>query len=399
MGERTIEVSGPDDFAGRWWWGTGASAVQMEGASIADDWYRWEQSGKAPCSGDGNGFATSYVEDFRVLAGLGLTDFRLSINWARVVPERGHVDQEAVAYYRSVLDAARSAGLRVWICLLHSAIPVWFADQGGFASGEALGTWLEWVELAAATFADLAGGWVPVNEGTSYALKAYLTGTFPPGHRDVGETAQVLQTVHLCDFEAALRLRTTGLPTCTNEALLPLYPIDDTPQTAAAVASIDAMVWQSWLHLAREPRYAGAFDLIGFSYYYSAAVGPDRRPMPYPAGESAGPLGYVPWPDGLAAVLERLHRELPDARFVVAEVGYGGNGDLDDVDRAEYLRRALTHIASAQDAGMRIEGVSIWTGIDNYEWLHGFDVSFGLFDRMRKPRTSAEFIRKVIGGH
>jgi beta-glucosidase len=386
-------------FAGRWWWGTGSSAVQVEGASPVDDWHRWEKQGHAPPSGDGNGFAARFSTDFALLSELGMTDYRLSVNWARVVPKRGRIDQAAVDYYRAVLDAGRASGLRLWVCLLHSALPTWFADRGGFASDDAREVWLEWVDLAAELFADLVGGWMPFNTPTSFAQKAYLTGTFPPGIRDIDETAQILRTVHVCDFEAALRLRHTNKPVCSNEALLPLLPADDTTEAAAAVAQLDALVWQSWLRLARLPRYESAFDLYGFTYYYGALVTSQGRLLPYPTDQPTGPLGYVPWPDGIAVVLERLDRELPGSRFVVAELGYGGGPEREDTQRCDYLSRSLEHIAAAQDRGMRIEGVSVWTGIDNYEWLAGFDVSFGLFTRQRTPRDSAAFMRKVIRGH
>lgn len=385
-------------FAGRWWWGTGASAVQVEGASPHDDWYRWEKQGHAPPSEDGNGFATRFAADFALLGALGMTDYRLSVNWARVVPERGRIDQAAVDYYRAVLDAGRTSGLRLWVCLLHSALPTWFADLGGFASETAQEVWLEWVDLAATLFGDLVGGWMPFNTPTSFAQKAYLAGTFPPGHRDVGETTQVLRTVHLCDFEAALRLRRTGKPVCSNEALLPLQPADDSAEAAAAVAKLDALVWRSWLTLARTPRYEDAFDLYGFTYYYGSLVTAQGRLLPYPTDQPTGPLGYAHWPDGIAAVLDRLEHELPNSRFVVAELGHGGGPECEDTERCDYLSRTLEHIAAAQDRGMRIEGVSMWTGIDNYEWLAGFDVSFGLFTWDRAPRDSAEFMRKVIRG-
>lgn len=387
-----------ENFAGRWWWGAGASAVQTEGACPADDWYRWEQDGRAPLSGDGNGFEKRYIEDFGLMRDLGLTDYRLSINWARVVPAPGQVDHEAVAYYRAVLQAGRDAGLRIWVCLLHSAIPAWFADHGGFAVTDALAIWLEWVDVAASQFGDLAGGWIPFNEPTSYAQKAYLTGTFPPGHQDPNETMAVLKAVHTCDFEAALRLRATGWPVCSNQALLPLYPADDSAEAAQAVGLFDALVWSSWLNLARQPRFQDAFDLYGFAYYYGSAVTGQRQVLPHPADGEVGPLGYVRWADGIAAVLNRLHRELPDARFVVTELGYGGGPELDDTGRCDYLRQALAHIAAAQDTGMRIEGVSLWTAVDNYEWLAGNEVSFGVFNQAREPRSSAELIRRAIRG-
>lgn len=386
------------DFAGRWWWGAGASAVQLEGACPADDWYGWERQGHAPTSGNGNGFRDRYADDFALVRELGMTDYRLSISWARVVPEHGQVDHTAVDYYRAVLDAGRAAGLRVWVCLLHSAIPVWFADRGGFAGDDAMAVWLEWVGQAATLFADLVGGWMPFNTPTSYTQKAYLAGKFPPGRQDGNESATVLRTVHTCDFEAAMRLRATDKPVCSNEALLPLYPADSRPETADATAWLDSIVWDSWLKLAHHPRYRDAFDCYGFTYYYGARVTAQKHLLPNPADREVGPLGYVGWPDGLAAVFARLHHELPDARFVVAELGFGSGRELNDTDRRTYLREALTHVAAAQDAGMRIDGVSLWTAVDNYEWLAGYDVSFGLFDLERRPRASAHFIRQAIRG-
>ncbi len=53
-------------------WGTGASSTQCEGAAPSSDWWEWEQQGFAPPSGDGNGFATRFAEDFSLFADLGL---------------------------------------------------------------------------------------------------------------------------------------------------------------------------------------------------------------------------------------------------------------------------------------------------------------------------------------
>jgi beta-glucosidase len=91
--QRVLDLM-PDDqvvegLTSRWWWGTAASAVQTEGASVADDWYRWERAGHAPPSGEGNGFAHRFRDDFALLRQVRMTDHRLSINWARVEPRRG----------------------------------------------------------------------------------------------------------------------------------------------------------------------------------------------------------------------------------------------------------------------------------------------------------------------
>ena len=100
-------------------WGTGASSTQCEGAASTSDWWEWERRGKAPLSGEGNGFAERFAEDFESLCRLGLTHHRLSIEWARVEPEEGRHDPEAIAHYRDVLRAASAAGVTPWVCLHH----------------------------------------------------------------------------------------------------------------------------------------------------------------------------------------------------------------------------------------------------------------------------------------
>jgi beta-glucosidase len=156
---------------------------------------------------------------------------------------------------------------------------------------------------------------------------------------------------------------------------------------------LDQALWGSWLSLARTDAYQDAFDLIGFSYYFAASVDATGAILPYPSDQPLGPQGYVPWPDGIRLVLNRLAEELPGRRFLVAELGYGGT---DDHQRTAYLHAGLDHIRTAITDGIDIAGVFFWTGIDNYEWTDGYTVPFGLFDQDRRPRPSAHTIRQLI---
>ncbi len=391
----TTPVPGLEPFPAGFRWGTASSATQAQGATPADDWWAWERAGRAPRSGSGNDFDQRYASDFALLADWGFTEYRLSLDWARIEPRPGEHDLRAVEHYREILRAGREAGLTVWVCLLHTALPAWFAADGGLLSPEAAGTWARHVDFVAETFGDLAGGWMPVNNPSSFAQKAYLAGTFPPGRTRPDEFRAALKAVHQADFEAALRLRQTGRPTSTNESLAQLHPADDSAEAAAATAALDAAVWESWLSLARSDRYGEAFDLYGFSYYFTPAVTGTGNLVPYPSGLSVGPQGYVAWPQGLGEVLERLEKELPGERFLVAELGYGGD---DDTGRSHYLTAALAQIHDALTRGMDITGVHFWTAVDNYEWTDGYRVSFGLFDRDRRPRPSARLIQSVIRG-
>jgi beta-glucosidase len=390
----------PDGFM----WGTGASATQCEGAAPASDWWDWERAGHAPLSGDGNGFAVRYAEDFRLLAGLGLRHHRLTIDWARVEPEAGNHDAAAIAHYRDVLSAALEAGIEPWVCLHHFTLPRWFADAGGFlAERNRTEFWTRHVEFVAETFGDLVRGWQPVNETNYYASAAYRGRGWPPGHDDAAEAAQVFRAMQLATAESAVRLRQTGAPVASIFGLSAIEALDDSPRTTRLADLLNDLNWRAGLELYRDgvlrvpgleatqrQDLAGSFDLIGFSYYSTIGIRQGRM-VPYPPDAPVSPLGYGIWADGLGRVLDRLHQMLPGTPLLVAEYGIGTS---DDSERAAYLARGLQVTSDAIARGIDVRGFFHWTSADNYEWLHGFDVQFGLMDGDRNIRPSARVLQR-----
>ena len=375
------------------WWGTGASSTQCEGGAPASDWARWERIGRAPASGDGNGFATRYAEDFVLLADHGLTHHRLSIEWARIEPRQGERDAQAIEHYRRVLEAAHAAGVEPWVCLHHFTLPGWFGDDlGGFLDDKAAGYW--WprhVDFMAETFGDLVFGWKPMNEPVAYALEGFLAGDFPPGRRDVDDFRTVVRNLHLANAHAAKLLRGTDAPVATIHNLTPLYTADSSAEARERAARVDDVIWRSWT----ESELLDPFDLIGFSYYAAAAVHGDGSQGPYPPDATVGPMGYAPWSAGLGEVLHRLGEDHPDKPILIDECGIGTD---DDDWRATYLQECLAEVDQALTDGIDLRGFFHWTAVDNYEWLRGYGVPFGLFDRERNPRASIEVLASRATG-
>ena len=384
-------------------WGTGASSTQCEGAAPASDWWDLERAGGAPDSGNGNGFAERHAEDFRLLADLGLTHHRLSIEWARIEPEQGCHDPAAIEHYREMLTAAHDAGIVPWVCLHHFTLPRWFNASGGFlVEANRTDVWARHVDFVADTFGDLVGGWQPVNETNYYALVAYGGQGWPPQHDDPVERSVADEAIHLATGEAAVRLRSTGAPVASIFGLSAFVAHDDTPETAAAVDGFYSSMWDPGIGLFRDgvlrvprreplerPDLAGCFDMIGFSFYANTGVRGGKRER-HPVDAPRSPLGYGIDGDGLSLVLDRLHEVVPDAPLLVAEFGVGTD---DDEFRAEYLRNGLAAVEGALAHGIDVRGLFHWTAVDNYEWHHGFDVSFGIIDRDRNVRPSASVLR------
>jgi beta-glucosidase len=392
-------------FPSGFWWGTGASSTQAEGAAPASDWFALERAGLVPPSGEGNGFGTRYADDFELYAQHELRHHRLSIEWARIEPEEGHRDERAIEHYREVLTGARGAGVAPWVCLHHFTLPGWFTEtgEGGFNDERARSYfWPRHVAFCAEAFGDLVYGWKPINEPAAYAMM-YRPGGRSAAALDWRKVFDTLGSTLLAHRDAWRELRGSGQPVATIHNLSPIFAVGETVQTTRVVEALEAAVWQVWMRADRDgvlelpgrvprqvPDLQEASDLVGFSYYAAMGVDDEGRQTPYPAGARVGPLGYAPWSEGIGLVLRRLHDELPGRPLLVCEHGVGTD---DDDWRADVVRESLDIVADAIDDGIDVRGFFHWTGVDNYEWNHGFTVPFGAFTREREPRGTAELLR------
>ena len=213
----------------------------------------------------------------------------------------------------------------------------------------------------------------------------------------------------LAQRDAWRELRGSGQPVATIHNLSPNYRVGETVQTTNVAAALDAVTWDIWMRADRDgvlelpgrmprevPDLQEACDLVGFSYYSAHGVDAEGKVVPYPGDARVGPMGYAPWSEGLGIVLRRLHDELPGRPLLICEHGVGTD---DDEWRCDVLRESLAVVEDAIADGVDLRGFFHWTGVDNYEWAHGFDVQFGAFSRDREPRGSAELLaRPGFGG-
>ena len=353
-----------------------------------------------PPSGDGNGFAERYAEDFALYAEHGLAHHRLSIEWARIEPEEGRRDDAAVEHTVEVLTAARDAGISPWVCLHHFTLPGWFTEMGdgGFVDDRARSYyWARHVAFCAETFGDLVFGWKPVNEPAAYA------GIYPHAKKRF----EMLGAILLAQRDAWRELRGGGKPVATVHNLSPIFTVADTVPADSMRDRLEAMIWDIWMRADRDgvlalPGRAGrevpdlreACDLVGFSYYSATGVDAAGAIVPYPTSARVGAMRYAPWSEGLDLVLHRLHDELPGRPLLICEHGVGTD---DDAWRCDVLRESLTLVERAVADGIDVRGFFHWTGVDNYEWDHGFDVPFGCFTHDREPRRARSCCGRTPG--
>jgi beta-glucosidase len=407
-------------FPENFWWGTASSSTPVEGAAPASTWSAWERAGRAPISGEGNGFTTNFHRDWAMLAEHGLRQHRLTLEWARIEPRPGQRDGAAVEHYREVLRAAGASGISVWATLHHTTLPGWFADdEHGFGDEHARTYfWARHVDTMGELFGDLVKGWVPVHDPFGFARRGWLTGTRPPGRRDPEQFLDTLRAAHRANLDAWKLLRSGESPVACDFGVTPAFPAvrsrepDEREAASVAARRFDDLAVGCWIGALRDgifalpdrapeelPDFAGAFDLVGISLDHAVSVYADGSLGPYPADARTDASGHVPWPEGAALSIRRVHDALPDRPLVVtaATVATPSGDRRQDEWRAEVLQGLLREVERAVDDGIDMRGFFHDTAVDGYEWEQGFTVERGLFDRDRRPKQSVWVLAGAAG--
>lgn len=78
-----------------------------------------------------------WEEDVKLLKDLGVTHYRFSVAWPRVMPQgTGEVNQPGLDYYDNLVGALVKEGIQPAVTLYHWDLPQALQDKGGWQSAE-----------------------------------------------------------------------------------------------------------------------------------------------------------------------------------------------------------------------------------------------------------------------
>ena len=115
--------------------GAATAAHQVEGNNIHSDLWAMEHMKHTSFiepSLDAVDHYNRYEKDIKLMADAGLNAYRFSIEWARIEPEEGHFDSEAVDHYKAVIACCKKYGIEPFVTLHHFSSPKWLISKGGW---------------------------------------------------------------------------------------------------------------------------------------------------------------------------------------------------------------------------------------------------------------------------
>uniref|UniRef100_A0A3B4A4Y9 Uncharacterized protein n=1 Tax=Periophthalmus magnuspinnatus TaxID=409849 RepID=A0A3B4A4Y9_9GOBI len=432
----------PRDFA----WGAATAAYQIEGGWQADGRGAsiWDTfcHGTGRVFGDHNGdvACNSYElweEDLKCILQLGLTHYRLSISWARLLPDgtRQRVNQKGVQYYNKVIDDLLAAHVSPMVTLYHFDLPQALQDQGGWKSPNIASLFNSYAQFCFEAFGDRVKLWITINEPYVCAKLGHEDGIHAPGLTEPGIAAYLVghnmlraHALAWHSYDKIFRPKQNGLVSLAlnSDWLEPLDPdcAEDIAATQRDIAF--TLGWFAWpvfvtgdypevmrtfieansqkhgytgesrlpFFSKDEPAILGTADFFALNFYTSRKVTSagarfDKLSMKSDQNvqevlDPSWPISGVSWlavvPDGLRKLLS--YKNFGDPAIYITENGFAQVGSLqmEDVQRVEFYKQTISEVARAiTENGVNVRGYFAWSLMDNFEWADGYSARFGLF--------------------
>ena len=442
----------PKDFL----WSASTAATQIEGGWNADGrgesiWDTLVHDGTGRIAHSENAdtaidFYHRWREDVALMKEIGLTAYRFSISWPRILPEgTGRVNEAGVRFYQQLCDALLAAGIQPLVTLYHWDLPTALYRKGGWKNSEIVEWFAEYVEVISRALADQVSCWMTFNEPQMFCGLGMQAGVHAPfEHNDDAAMMSVTKNILLAHGRAVQILRKNcpqakvGIAP-TGDCCLPK---DDSPEEVekAHAKSLSAYPnvimsntwWADPIYLGQYPDWAA--DKFGDTLYpmteaewtlvsqpldfyaYNCYQGTTDL-MPDPAkyddyASQGSPKTATQWNFTPKALyysskfwFERYH--LP---VLITENGYAGldhimlDGKGHDPQRIDFLHRYLLEVAHAINDGIPVLGYSVWSLFDNFEWAAGYDCRYGLIyvdypTQRRVLKDSAHWYHDVIAAN
>ena len=403
----------PHDFL----WGLATAAHQVEGNNVNSDcWFLERLPGTifAEPSGDAVDHYHRYREDIALIAGLGFTSYRFSLEWARIEPEEGYFSVAELNHYRRVLEACHEHGLIPVVTFHHFTSPRWLLAAGGWEDPQTPERFARYCDRAMRHLGDLIGVACTVNEpNLPWLLKELGLGGEAPERRaevplwaaaadrlgiDASRVAPFQLTVSEAGFDIKLAAHRQGRAAI--KAIRPELPVGWTLANTDIQAAEGGQDRADRIRREVNERFLVASrddDFVGIQTYGRTVFGPVGV-MPAPEGAATNQMGEEIYPEALEATI----REAASVAGIPVIVTENGLATDDDSQRLAYLRTAVAGVASCLADGIDVRGYIAWTAFDNFEWIFGYGPKFGLIavDRAtqeRTPKESAKFLGSIAG--
>ena len=197
-------------------------------------------------------------DDVALMKRLGLTAYRFSIAWGRILPEgRGRVNEAGLGFYERLVDTLLANGIEPMATLFHWDLPAALDDRGGWLNPDVADWFADYAERdVSAALDDRVKLWATLNEPWVVTDGGYLHGALAPGHKNRFEAPIASHHLLRSHGKAVQAYRAIGkhqIGLVVN--IEPKYPASTAAQDLAATRRADAYMNRQYLDPVFHGRY------------------------------------------------------------------------------------------------------------------------------------------------
>jgi beta-glucosidase len=394
-----------------------------------------------------------YLQDIALMKKLGVNSYRFSISWARLLPEgTGNVNKKGVAHYAQFIDDLLANGIEPMVTLYHWDLPQALEEKGGWQNPEIVQWYENYANLVFKSYGKKVKKFITFNEPfiNLFLIEPLVHNIIDKVNplfqfTSEGQSKMALAAHHLLLANAtAIRdyhqLNLDGLIGITL-SLSPTIPLNENSEADIKAARIQDGLHNRWfldaLYKGRYPadilalyqHYNSSFkplaadfnlfyenqpDFLGINFYAPAYVNADEK-MAFGVNGFGNNPDTVKMFNGpvrpayLYKLLMRLKNEYGNPLMFITENGAGFGerdeqlvkGKINDALRTDYIKRHIDTAMTARKDGANLQGYTVWSIFDNFEWAFGYKNRFGLVHvnfntQQRIPKQSFYGYQSII---
>lgn len=442
------------EFKSNFIWGAATAAYQIEGAAYEDNkglniWDVYShQKGKVKDGHNGDVACDHYhryKEDIKIMKEIGIRAYRMSISWARILPEgTGKINEKGIDFYNRLIDELLVNDIIPYVTLYHWDLPYELYKKGGWLNRDIVKWFAEYTDVVVSKFSDRVSNWITINEPQCFIGHGMQSGKHAPflslSQRDVltaahhvllahGTAVQVIRAKSKqeakigyapvgcvrCpissseeDVEIARReMFRTDKDSIFNSAwwsdpiFLGKYPEDGLKYHAADMPKIE----DGDMEIINQP-----LDFYGVNIYGAPSVKNDDSGIATVVSPEIGAartaFDWEVTPDALYWGTKFLY-ERYKTPIIITENGMANvdwvmeDGKVHDPQRIDYLKKYIGALERSAKEGTDIEGYFEWSLMDNFEWAEGYYRRFGMVHvnyetQERTLKDSAYWYKELI---